>query len=492
MYGFSIAPEIEFGLTFVPKENKWIGFPGELGYWEFYRPDRWILFYDDARGLEKEHEFVGVPSLPEHVYVTYKVNDIIAYAQIRAERNKQQDIPINDRINAGDFNLAVSDSDRLTEALVSPRFGREFAGVERLMHYFAESQDHASSHDNHDNATPFKNEVFSYTSSIDVFSIVEDKGLFLLPTYGDVELVLEELRSGRPVILMDRNYDGSINFKGRKVNDSVIIYGYDEASLLGYNATQNEHIIYHQGLLKNTGLLPHPIVNATYNWQRNRLLDGMYYVFPQVFNSQMPEGLELYLLVDSLEESESRRLQSSLYLKLAAIDTFYKGEVNEQLISVIEEQQLIHMFDYEYAYYHLFIDPQPHKVQELLPAMLQAYKVNPLETSLAEYNLDVDDFLLLQELMYRYYVLTDDRDKANRQLESIMVFLNKEVDYYNLQYDKQLFTRLLQSETLVELGRFFIDIGLLSRAEDIVGILEDRGIENKNVQQLRVELANVK
>lgn len=472
-YSYTIAPEYQLGISIIEgNKDKDIS-------------DQYKIYFIDENGREQTHIFAGAPTLPANVLAKYNTVDIISYARARSgEIFEVKQKTLAERINDGEFTIPVANSTMLTfKSDGDAIFGNRYAGFMRLLDYHGVDLEGIS--DNHD---IFTDSFFQYSSTVDVLNISSGYDVHFLPTYGDVNLVLSELQAGKPVLMMNRNYNGMYGFRGGHHHDPVILYGYNNNELLGFNVAKGEHIAFNQDDIRNEGLLPHPIASITYNWKRHWMTQGTLFIFPHVFNSQRPEGLELYLLVDNQEVLVEKQENSSLYVKLLAIDTFYKRERKEEFISLAEANNWIDRVDYEYAFYHLFIEEDPDKIAHLIPKMMEEYLFDPSGTNVASYNVTVEDFILLQELQYRYYYLKKDTSNARTQLDAMMSYISREIDPVDAVHDTKRIVRLLQAETLFDLGQYYLSMAHYVKVEEITSILEERGIADKRLDTLRAEL----
>lgn len=469
---YNVAPHMPFTLSYATHD---------------YYGEYWIIYYEDMAGKQQEHGvLLTAPlSLPYQELTRIGAEDIIGYAKNRSEliareQKAEEAIPASGQNWEENFHIPVAHYQQFAEkSELNNIFTSQLTGLVRLLDYMGIDVTNLDA--------PYNDPVYTvYTSPIDVIHTAWEQGVQIIPTYGDNQTIIEELDAGRPVLLMDRGYDGSLIATNRH-RYAVMMIGYNEDFFLGYNLTEKKYVTYEKEWLNNRGILPHPILTTTYSNNNRSFFGGSTFVAPQVVNSQRPEGLELYLLAAGDEADAKKSLYSSkLYLKLLAIDTFYKGIENELFIELVEQNAIIEDVDYEYAYYHLFIAENAQKVGELIPTMLSQYDARVKEAFAGFVHPDADVFILFKELDYRYHVLTGNIAHAEATLEEIGEYLEAEYRSHpaTLNRDIKRFMKLLHTETLFDLGKYYASQEKENFLKAVIEILNNRNIDDPRLDDL--------
>lgn len=261
----------------------------------------------------------------------------------------------------------------------------------------------------------FTNVEAHYVSTVDLLNLLKNKNAAILPQYGDVNSILESL-SQNQLVLAEYLLVGSIK-------NTSIFYGYSERNLFYIDVPS----------LKKRQVPIEKLIKV----------------------AKGGNGLDLYLTGENNDVFETNINSSKLYWTHESRDVFYKkdDEKYTELIQKIEGNQWVDDFKYSYAYYYIFIDPQPQKVEDVVQKLLKEL-----------------DYIFHQELAFMLYVKSDNEKMANEILQKMQVQDN------------------LREETLYEMGIRLLDMGRKTQAIEVFGILQGK---NSNYPGLKEALEKV-
>lgn len=260
----------------------------------------------------------------------------------------------------------------------------------------------------------FKHEQPAYLSFIDWLEELDQQDFYIIPTFGDVDLIQQELEQGRLVF-------GKYHLTGR-IEHTSIFYAYTDDRLFVYDLLTRKN--------------------------REIPIDR----FRQAFEQQPPELFVYRLRADQVNQE---REASRLYFRHAAVDVFYKRELDAYAayIERMEAEDLIEEEPYFYAFYYIFIDPQPIRVTEVIEHLLE------LNSQLWFY----------VELAFMHHLMLDELEEADRLL-----------DLLDPQY--------MQEETLYSMGQRYLALGRDEQARYVLGLLHERNPNFPDLEQLLREV----
>ncbi|GAA0339351.1 hypothetical protein GCM10008967_32110 [Bacillus carboniphilus] len=242
-----------------------------------------------------------------------------------------------------------------------------FQGLERILQYFNQEL----TDQDLENISEITD--FSTYALTDLLQVMDEKGVFILPTYGDAEDIVAGLEKGHPVLVT------FYPVGSREVNG--IFYGYSEKELIYLDVEAGESRRMELSHLKQ----------AT------------------------QEEVSLYVPIDDGKEIVSLREESEFYVRLAILEAYYSDNISlfEQIIPIVEEMNLSESFAYPYAYYYLFIKEDPHKAEEFVLSL------NPSQDSFGA------------ELQLKYYQLLGNEEEMTRIVQSMHINQNLKVETLN-------------------------------------------------------------
>lgn len=496
-YYYNVAPDALFRIQYVPRT---------------IAPDYWALTHEDLRGRERATAFLLThePFTESQFKTVSGADEFIDYARVISGVDREES-SIAQYFRLTPEDVQISTYDIIPNGLeLNNRRSYHFSqlsGFEHLLHFIDGRIDqNMSDHIYH-------HPLYNYTSVIDMLDYMAEKKIYIVPTYSNIEFVLNELKEGRPVLYKERSFDGQSNLLNMKkdVNGNIItnddfysvnftwyvLYGHKEDRVLGFNTTQAQITSLGVNDLLS-GPMRHPHFRFSYDWtpifvNHNESESELrnFFIFPEINGSVQDEGNALYILVDDTETYELLLQDSLLYKQWKNIDFFYKGmdysyRENESFqqeyasfINEIEQLGKEKLFAFEYASYYLFMDPQPYKAKPYIDYLLEN------QNQVDQQGRRTRDFIFYQELMLHYDLFTGNNSAVLEHTRNIQEYLSLDLppsQNYSRSYS---LIEYLREETLVAMAESLIAEERFHFTRGVVTVLERKNPEHPKLEQLR-------
>ncbi|MGE8207137.1 hypothetical protein ACQKP0_21840 [Heyndrickxia sp. NPDC080065] len=218
-----------------------------------------------------------------------------------------------------------------------------FEGLERISQYYGGELKEQ------DQKRITKFEDFHTISMLDMLKVLDERNIFIYPTYGNETDILEGLKQNKPILI-----------KFSPIGNQEIIaifYGYSKDQLLYYDVNSHkEREITHK----------------------------------QLSEAVKPEKqVSFYIPFKEGEGINKKRLDSKFFNQLAISDAYYKGDkaLFKESIKQIEKNKWENDFSYFYAYYYLFYEEDVKKAEAMLKQMNGSSDPLKMELQLKLYKL---------------------------------------------------------------------------------------------------------
>lgn len=233
-------------------------------------------------------------------------------------------------------------------------------GLERILHFFGDEL----TVDDISNIAEMKD--FSTYSLTDLLDVMDEKQVYVVPTYGEADQVLASLKEGVPV-LANFYPAGSRDVDG-------IFYG---SSL--------EELIYFDLEAQDSRTLPIS--------QLKQAVSG-------------DNRLSLYVPIEDGRNIGVLRKDSQLYIRQAVMDAYYSfnEELFKELIPIIEENNWSQDYLYQYTFFYLFIEEDPKPVEPYIKSFASKRG---------------DSFAA--ELVLKYYKLLGNEEEMKKVVQTIRI-----------------------------------------------------------------------